>query len=124
MGKRTKKDNRGALLAFALIGIGIFWSLRVLGFGIGIPDFYWHKFFCPIGQFIHEWGRVIFSWQMILIIAGAVLLAGKRPMGIALVFIGVFFILPKFLHFLGFTFSLFFPVLLVAIGLAIVIKRI
>ena len=124
MENRPQKDNSRVVLAFVLIGIGVLWILKKLGFYINLPDINWHVVFYPIRQFLHGWGHFIFSWQMILIIVGLVLLAGKRSLGIVFIVIGGIFILPKLFYFPGLTFSLIFPVLLIGIGLAMVVKRI
>ena len=124
MENKPQKDNSRIVLAFVLIGIGILWILRKLGFYINLPDINWHGIFFPIRHFFHGWGHFIFSWQMILIIVGLVLLAGKRSLGIVFIIIGGVFILPKLFYFPGLTFSLIFPVLLIGIGLAMVVKRI
>jgi hypothetical protein len=124
MESKPQKDNSRIILAFVLIGVGILWILRRIGFYIDLPDIHLHNIFYPIRQFFHGWGHFIFSWQMVLIIVGLVLLAGKRPLGIVFFIIGGVFILPKLFYFPGFTFSLIFPVLLIGIGLAMVVKRI
>lgn len=124
MENKPQKDNSRIVLAFVLIGIGVFWILRRLGFYIDLPNINWHNIFYPIRQFFHGWGHFIFSWQMILIIVGLVLLAGKRSLGIVFIVLGGVFILPKIFYFPGLTFSLFIPVLLIGIGVAMVAKRI
>ncbi len=120
---KPHKDNSRIVLAFVLIGIGVIWILRKLGFYIDL-NINWHNVFYPMRQFFHGWGHFIFSWQMILIIIGLVLLAGKRSLGIVFIVIGGVFILPRLIHFPGLTASLLFPVILIGVGLAMVIKRV
>ena len=124
MGKRTEKDNSRIVLAFVLIGIGVFWILRKIGFYFELPEIYWQHIFYPLRQFFHGWGHFIFSWQMILIIVGLILMAGKRPTGLVLLIVGGIFILPKIFFLPGLTFSFFIPVLLVGLGIAMVSKAI
>jgi len=123
MDNKPQRDNSRIVLAFVLIGIGVLWILKKLGFYIDL-NVNLHNIFYPIRQIFHGWGHFIFSWQMILIIIGLVLLAGKRSLGIVFVVIGGVFILPKIAHFPGLTVSLLFPVVLIGIGLAMVIRRI
>lgn len=124
METKPHKDNSRVVLAFVLIGIGIIWILRKLGFYVNFPNIHWENIFYPLRQFFHGWGHFLFSWQMILIIIGLVLLAGKRSAGIVLIIVGGIFILPKLFYFPGLTISLLLPVLLIGIGVAIVAKRI
>jgi hypothetical protein len=51
-------------------------------------------------------------------------MAGKRSSGIVLIVIGGIFLLPKLFIVPGLTFSMFFPVLLVGLGIAMIVKRI
>lgn len=61
---------------------------------------------------------------MVLILVGLILMAGKRSSGIVLIVIGGIFLLPKLFIVPGLTFSMFFPVLLVGLGIAMIVKRI
>lgn len=124
MENKPQKENSRVLLAFILIGIGSLWLLRKIGFYIDFPTIYWQKIFFPFQHFFHGLGHFIFSWQMVLIIVGLVLMAGKRSAGIVLIIIGGIFILPKIFLLPGLTISFLFPIMLVAIGVAIVAKRI
>ncbi len=124
MKKRPQEENSKLILAYVLIAFGSLWLLRKIGIFIELPDIYWQKVFFPLQHFFQGWGRFLFSWQMVLIIVGLILIAGKRSTGVVLIVIGTFFILPKVFMFSGLTLSLLFPVILVAIGLAIVAKRI
>ncbi len=73
------------------------------------------------GDFRH----IIFSWQMLLIAIGVVSLAGNenRTPGLILISIGTFFILPELVDFHISFVKLFWPVLLIAIGLSLLFKR-
>lgn len=124
MENRPQKDNSKIILAFVLIGIGSLWLLRKIGFYIEFPSIHFHNILLPIRQFFNGWGHFLISWQMILIIVGLILIAGKRSSGIVLIIIGGVFILPKIFLFPGLTFSFLFPVMLVGIGVALIAKRI
>jgi hypothetical protein len=123
MENKPQKNNSRIAIAFILIGIGVLWILRKLGFYIDLPNINWHTVFAPFRHVFYGWGHFIFSWQVILIITGLILLAGKRSVGIVLIIIGGVFLIPKFFHFTGLTFSLILPVLLIGIGLAMVVKK-
>jgi predicted membrane protein len=71
------------------------------------------------------WKHVIFSWQMLLIAIGIVSLFGgdSRLPGMILIFIGGFFLIPEiFVMHISF-FRLFWPFILIGIGLMILSKR-
>jgi hypothetical protein len=119
-----QQNNSRVLLALFLIAFGLFWLLRKLSTIVTFPVIHFEKLFLPIRHFFHGWGHFIFSWQIILIIIGLILLAGKRQVGLVLIIVGGIFILPRFFFFPGLTISLLFPVLLIAAGVAIVTRRI
>jgi len=119
-----KHDNSRVVFAFVLIGIGILWILRRLGIYFDLPDIYWSNIFFPLRQFFHGLGHVIFSWPMILIIIGLVLMAGKRKAGIVFIIVGGIFLVPRIFLFHGLTISLLLPVLLIGIGVAMVARLI
>jgi hypothetical protein len=59
---------------------------------------------------------------MILIVIGAILMAGKRSVGLVLIIIGGIFLIPKMFFFPGLTISLAIPVLLIGIGVAVIAR--
>lgn len=122
MNGETKKDNSRIVLAFVLIGVGIFWALRKIGFHFEFPMVLWENVFYPLRHVFHGIGHFIFSWPMILILIGGVLMAGKRPVGLVLIIVGGIFILPKMFFFPGLTISFALPVLLIGIGIAMVAR--
>jgi hypothetical protein len=124
MENKPQSNNSKVVLAWVLIGIGILWILRKIDFYFDIPHFYFQNIFFPFKNIFHDLTHFIFSWQMVLIIVGLILMAGKRSSGIVLIVIGGIFLLPKFLIVPGITFSMFFPVLLVGLGIAMIVKRI
>lgn len=124
MRNEPQKENSKVVLAFVLIAIGIIWVLRELGIYFELPTIHWENIFYPFGNILHGLGHVIFSWPMILIVIGLVLMAGKRSSGIVLIIIGGVFLLPRLFLFHGFTLSIFIPLLLIGIGVALVARLI
>lgn len=109
--KENRIDNRQ--LKRLLLGvIVIFAGLILLGYNAGIISY----------QIKH----VIFSWQMILITIGVVslLVSENRLPGLILLTVGGFFLLPRIFDF-PFSFSgIFWPVILILVGLFILFRRI
>ena len=69
--------------------------------------------------------NIIFSWQMILIVLGVIFIAGKdgKSTGYILLAIGIFFILPKFFAVPSYWRGLFWPSILIVIGLLVIFNR-
>ncbi len=124
MNEKPQNNNSKVVLAYVLIGIGIFWLLRKIGLFFEIPHFYVQNILFPFKSVFHDLTRFIFSWQMVLIMVGLILMAGKRSAGIVLIVIGGIFLLPELFVLPGLTFSLFFPLILVGLGIALIIRKI
>lgn len=124
MGKEQNKNNSRTIFAFVLIGVGIFLTLRQLGVYYEFPQFILENIFYPLRQVFYRVSHFVFSWPMILIIIGGVLLAGKRSVGLVFIIVGGIFILPKLFFVPGITISLLLPVLLIGIGVAMVARKI
>jgi len=124
MENKPQNNNSKVVLAWVLIGIGIIWILRKSGLYFDIPHFYFQNIFFPFKNIFHDLTQFLFSWQMVLIIVGLILMAGKRSSGIVLIVIGGIFLLPKFLVVPGLTFSMLFPLLLVGLGVAMIVRKI
>jgi hypothetical protein len=123
MESKPQNNNSKVVLAWVLIGIGIIWLLRKIGLYFDFPHFYFHNIFFPFKNIFHDVTHFLFSWQMVLILVGLILLAGRRSTGIVLIVIGGIFLLPKFLILPGLTFSMFFPVLLAGLGVALIARK-
>jgi predicted membrane protein len=69
--------------------------------------------------------HIFFSWQMILIVIGLILLVRRESIvpGVILLLIGGIFILPRLFYFSFSMVHLFWPALLIAIGLLIIFKK-
>jgi hypothetical protein len=124
MKRELQKDNSKLVLAFILIGVGVLWALKTIGVHFEFPQFIWENLFYPLRHVFHNVGHIIFSWPMVFIFIGGVLLAGKRSIGWVFLIVGGIFILPKLFFFPGLTISFALPVLLIGIGVAIIVKRI
>ena len=124
MSNGPHKNNSRVIFAFVLIGIGVFWALKQLGIYYEFPQFILDNIFYPLRQVLYRFSHFIFSWPMIFIIIGGVLLAGKRSLGLVFIIVGGIFILPKLFFIPGISISLLLPVLLIGIGVAMAVRRI
>ncbi len=73
----------------------------------------------------HEWKHMIFSWEMLLVAIGLISLFGNenRLPGLILIAIGGFFLIPEiFIMHISF-YRLFWPLILIIIGIIILSKR-
>jgi len=122
MEMEPQRNNSRIVLAVFLIFIGMVWLLRKIGFYIEFPNINFEHIFYPVRQVFNGLKHFIFSWPMILIIIGIVLMAGKRSSGIVLIIVGGVFLLPKIFLFPGLTISFLFPVLLIGFGVAMVAR--
>lgn len=119
MEKKAKKDNSGLVIAIILILVGAFWILKEVGVNINLA-----VLFEPFTWMFNKLGRIIFSWPMILLVIGLILVASKKTVGWILVGLGAFFLLPLIFPKVAFlTSGLFFPLALVAIGVYIIIRK-
>ena len=73
----------------------------------------------------HGFKSVIFTWQMLIIAIGCLNLFSRKGYfgGLIMILVGFFFLIPE-IHFFTFDFTrLFWPILLIAIGLLIIFRR-
>lgn len=119
-----KNDNSRIILAFVLIAVGGLWLLRKMGFYIDFPAIHPHEIFFPVRNFFAGWGNFLFSWQMVFIVIGLLLLAGKRSVGLILIVIGGVFLIPKILFFPPLAISFLLPALLIGAGIVLVARHI
>ena len=124
MEKEVKQDNSRKVLAFVLIGIGVLWILRKIGFYFDFPAWHWNNLFFPFQPVFHGLENFLFSWQVIFIIIGLILMAGRRRSGVVFIAIGGIFLIPKILFFPHITFSIIFPVILIGLGVALVARHV
>jgi hypothetical protein len=120
----ARNDNSRVLLAIILIAAGGLWLLRKIGFYIEFPSIHLHEIFFPVQNFFAGWGDFLFSWQMVFIVIGLLLLAGRRSAGIVLIVIGGVFLIPKIMFFTPMAISFLLPALLIGAGIVIVARHI
>jgi len=124
MSEKANK-NSNIILAVILIVIGGLWLLRQLGIYIDLPRIHLQDLFFPIRNLFRDFWHFVFSWQIILIVIGLILLAGKRSTGgLVLIIIGGLFLLPEIFYIPGFTAALILPVVLIGVGVALIVKTI
>lgn len=122
MESEQKKGNSRVTLAIVLIVLGVVWLLQKTGPVFEMIGVQLKYFFIPFKHLFINWGNFLFSWQMVLIIIGLVLLAGKRSFGIVLIVLGGLFLAPKILVFPHITLSFILPAILIGAGIALIAK--
>lgn len=122
MEREQKENNSKVVLAVVLIVVGIVWLLKKVGIYFEFPRIFFENIFYPFRQVFHWLTHFIFSWPMILIIIGIILMAGRRSAGLVLVVVGGIFLLPKIFFLPGLTISFLLPVLLIGFGVALVAR--
>lgn len=122
MESEQKKNNSRVTLAIILIALGLIWLIHKTGPMFEMIGTQLKYLFIPFKHLFVNWGSFLFSWQLVLIIVGLVLLAGKRSFGIVLIVFGGLFLAPKILVFPHFTFSFILPVILIGAGVALIAK--
>jgi len=118
----TQKANSRIVLAFVLIAVGVLWMLKRLGIHFEFPVIHLNHLFMPIRHFFNGLGHFIFSWQVVLILVGLILMAGKRSAGIVLIIVGGIFLLPKILLFPPFNITYVLPVVLIGAGVVMIAR--
>jgi predicted membrane protein len=103
----SQETNKRVVLAGFLIVIGIFWILK--NFNL-IPDFIPYYFY---------------QWEVIFIIIGLFILLTKRAIipGLIFIAVGLFLILPDIPQFHFVQFWMLWPVILIAIGMALLLQN-
>ncbi len=122
MQPKTQQDNSRKILAIALIVFGFLLILRQSGAFFEFPFIHLDTAFMPVRHAFHSVGHILFSWPVILIIVGLILMAGRRSAGVVLLIIGGIFLLPKLFFLSGAALLLFLPLVLIAVGIAIVAR--
>ena len=122
MRKESSNTSKG-ILAIILIAIGMLWLLSQIGIHFNIPKIHFEHIFYPIHSLFKNFGHIIFSWPSLLIIIGLILMAGNRRSGVVLIVIGGIFLLPRIFFVPGITISILLPVVLIAIGISMVVRK-
>lgn len=105
--KRNPNPNKKFAFGFLVIAAG----LLLLAFNFNMLPW--------------DFKHILFSWQMLLIAIGVISISSSesRTPGIILILIGGFFLIPEVFDFHIAFIKLFWPVLLIAIGVMILVKR-
>lgn len=117
MEKVSPKNDTRKTLAIVLIAFGAFWLLKKSGLFFLPPFVALKSLTAPLYSIVH----VLFSWPFILILVGLILMAGRRSSGIVLLVIGGIFLIPKLFLFTGLA-LLFFPLLFIVLGIALLAR--
>ena len=110
------KRRGGSFLGTILIIIGLLWILKEFGWQLGFPavESVRHAIAGVFAIFrVHAW---TFALPVLLLIAGVLLVAGHRGIGILLLVLAVLFLMPH-LIIPGILAIIFFPVLLIIVGI-------
>jgi hypothetical protein len=116
------KRHSGSFWAYVLIIGGLLLIMSKSGWDINLPGF--GEFFGGIGRFFGNMAH----WSadallpVLVIFAGIVLIAGRRFFGALFLVILILILIPHFLIIPGILMFLFFPVLLIIIGIIILSK--
>lgn len=116
------RRHSGSFWAYVLIIVGILWILKKSGWEINLPGF--GDFWAGTGQFFGH----LFQWTSfatvpaLIILFGIVLLLGRKFLGALLLVLLVMIIVPHFLIVPGILMILFFPLILIIIGIIILSK--
>ena len=116
------RRHSGSFWAYVLIIIGVLWILKQSGWDINFPHL--GEFFAGVGQFF---GNLV-HWSagaaipVLIILAGIVLLAGRRFFGALLLVLLVMIFIPHFIIIPGILMILFFPIILIILGIIILTK--
>lgn len=121
MEEKPHNDNSKRVLAVFLIVFGILWIMKQSGAFVLYPFHHFHNVFVPFQYAASKLGHLIFSWPMVLILVGLVLMAGRRSVGTILLIVGAIFLLPR-LFFPGLTIIMLLPLILIGFGVAIVAR--
>jgi len=116
------RNHSGTFWAYVFIIAGILWLMSKNGWDIHMTGI--GGLFAGIGHFfssLANWSIGAFL-PILAIIAGVLLIAGRRFFGALLLVILVMILVPHFLIIPGILMFLFFPVLLIIIGIVILTK--
>ena len=122
MENKPQRDNSRTVLAWVLIGIGMLLVLRKIGVWFHFPHIHFEYMVSPFRPLFHNFGNFFFSWQVLFIIIGLVLMAGRRSAGIVFVVIGGIFFFFFILFIPQITFSLLMPLVLIGLGIVLIAR--
>lgn len=81
--------------------------------------------FTNIGMLDWEISKVVFSWPFIVFVIGFIsfLTSERKGFGLVMMMIGGFFLLPKIFPWMDYDYHLIWPILLIAFGLYLILRR-
>ncbi len=118
MPKESKNDHSKLAVAVILIIIGVLWTLKEIGLNI-----HFEQLLAPFTWLFSRLGRIIFSWPMVLLVIGLIMVSSKKSGGWILVALGGFFLVPKILALPPFSFSLIFPLAVLFTGILLITRK-
>jgi len=113
------RRHSGTFWAYVLIIVGILWILKKSGWDINLPGL--GEFFSGIGQFFGNlFHMTAFATVPVLIILfGVLLILGRKFLGALFLVLLVMIIVPHFLIIPGILMIIFFPIILIIIGIIV-----
>ncbi len=117
-----QRKHSGSFWAYVLIIFGALWLLKQTGWDIHFPGI--GEFFSSAGHFFGNLAQWSFSAAIpvLIIMIGVGLILGRRFLGALLFVVLLMLILPNFLIIPGILMILFFPIILIIIGIIILSK--
>lgn len=106
--QNDKPPQRGSSHRLYLGVIAVFIGMILIASNFGIIPYHWK--------------HILFSWEMILIIIGVVMLAKNdgKPTGYILIGVGAFFLIPDLFYFRFDFVKLFWPLVIIFAGIALI----
>jgi len=116
------RRHSGSFWAYVLIIVGILWILKKSGWDINLPGF--GEFFSGIGQFFGNLFQMtaFATVPLLIILFGVLLILGRKFLGALLLVLLVMIIVPHFLIIPGILMIIFFPLILIFVGIIILTK--
>ncbi len=119
MQRDRSKENHNVLLAIILIVLGVFWLLMEAGLEQQIK-----ALLTPFSWMFSKLGRVIFSWPMVMLVAGLIMVRGRHLAGWVLAGIGMVYLIPRLFDFVHISTRFMLPLVLLIAGLVLITKRV
>ncbi|WP_163709871.1 hypothetical protein [Mangrovibacterium lignilyticum] len=114
-----EKPRRGSTLGVILIVVGIYWIIKETGWAVYLPgwEFFRDRFVETFSFLKMELGDLLLP--VLLLVTGLLLVSGKRRVGGLLIVIALLIFIPGIVI-PGVLMVLFFPLLLVIIGIMLI----
>lgn len=118
-----KRNHSGSFWAYVLIIAGILWLMKQSGWDFNLPGI--GGLFSGIGNFISHFTHWISSAALLpvlVIFIGILLIAGRKVLGAFFLVLLLLIIVPHVLIIPGILMIVFFPIMLILIGIVILTK--